>query len=52
MLEQSLFLFKKHVFFIYSDVGLKLENSTDFEEEDNVQLLLPAKEDLQILLDR
>ncbi len=37
------------VILCFLDVGVKLENSTDFEEE---ELLLPPKEDLQILLDR
>ncbi|XP_023329465.1 nucleolar transcription factor 1-A [Eurytemora carolleeae] len=35
-----------------SDVGLKLESSTEYDDDDPVLLVLPTKDELQVLLDR
>ena len=34
------------------DVGLKLESSTEYDDDDPVLLVLPTKDELQVLLDR
>ena len=55
----TLFLIVKSAFallrlYLYPplDVGLKLESSTEYDDDDPVLLVLPTKDELQVLLDR